>query len=90
VTKRVRPDTFRQQRLTAALARHGISGGWREYLLACREQGMSAARIARHLARTFDLDLDDSTLTLWIKQAQQDADNQRGSERLLPGRPEKQ
>jgi len=79
-----RPDTWKQSRVTALLAARGIDGGWRAYVLACRRQGMSAARIARRLAQETDVELDDSTLSLWIKQAQREADNKEGLSQPLP------
>jgi hypothetical protein len=79
-----RPDTWKQSRLTAALAARGIEGGWRGYLVVCRRKGMSAAQISRHLARDMAIDLDDSTLSLWLKQAGREADNGRGESSSVP------
>lgn len=66
-------DTFKQQLLARALNRAGYHQGWRAYLLAWRQSGMSAQRLAVKLAQETGIQLNNTTLIEWTKQAEAEA-----------------
>lgn len=72
-------DTFKQRHLEAKLLASDKTGrdpSWRRWILRLRDAGYSSGAISREAARELGVNLDQKTVLRWIKQAEQEREQQ--------------